>query len=552
MNASIEYRVFGPPGTGKTTYLSKSIQSAGEKHGINRIMVASFTRAAATEIAGRNRNAENIGTLHSHGYRALGGRQQIAETRLADWNLASPHYELSGGKNADVDDVQEYGNQATPGDEMFGDMQMYRSQMTPREKWKLSVRGFADRWDSWKKGNGLLDFTDMIEIPYREISEPPGNVKIGFFDESQDFTPLEFALIRKWGKSLDYIVLAGDDDQAIYQFCGARPEVMFEGDPTAKQVLSQSYRVPRAVHALAQETIQAVRSREPKEYAPRDVDGEVRKLSNVNYNTPYKIIEDLARYENKTIMILMSCSYMLNPLIKALRKEGIPFHNPYRTKAGAWNPLRAAGKGAVSSVDRLLAFVDQVPLCKSQGLWDDDIVDIDVFRTWYDIISIKENIPHGMKQKIIESLTAADPTDVFTGGTNVYTMPALLEKCFLKESGVFDYLKRNDLVPQSVQWFINNINATKARALEYPSMVVGRQGVHALREKPKIIIGTIHSVKGGEADVVYVAPDMSYAAYTEKTQSAVMRDAATRLKYVAYTRTRESLVLLDNATNFIL
>ena len=42
-----EYQVFGPPGTGKTTYLANRIKKSAETYGSAGILVASFTRAAA-------------------------------------------------------------------------------------------------------------------------------------------------------------------------------------------------------------------------------------------------------------------------------------------------------------------------------------------------------------------------------------------------------------------------------------------------------------------------------------------------------------------------
>ena len=60
--------------------------------------------------------------------------------------------------------------------------------------------------------------------------------------------------------------------------------------------------------------------------------------------------------------------------------------------------------------------------------------------------------------------------------------------------------------------------------------------------QPKVIVGTIHSVKGGEADVVFLFPDLSPgAARMYETQDG--RDSATRLFYVGATRARETLVI---------
>ena len=73
-----EYRVVGPPGCGKTTWLGDQVQQAVES-GMS-VLISSLTKAAATEIGGRNLpiSFDALGTLHSHCYHAL-GRPEIAE-----------------------------------------------------------------------------------------------------------------------------------------------------------------------------------------------------------------------------------------------------------------------------------------------------------------------------------------------------------------------------------------------------------------------------------------------------------------------------------------
>ena len=73
-----EYRVVGPPGCGKTTWLGDQVQQAVES-GMS-VLISSLTKAAATEIGGRNLRIsfDALGTLHSHCYHAL-GKPEIAE-----------------------------------------------------------------------------------------------------------------------------------------------------------------------------------------------------------------------------------------------------------------------------------------------------------------------------------------------------------------------------------------------------------------------------------------------------------------------------------------
>jgi len=71
--------------------------------------------------------------------------------------------------------------------------------------------------------------------------------------------------------------------------------------------------------------------------------------------------------------------------------------------------------------------------------------------------------------------------------------------------------------------------------------VVAGSGLRAVREPPQLFVGTVHSCKGAEADVVAVYPDLSSQGWEEMQ----FRDseAVDRVFYVAATRAREELIL---------
>ena len=90
--------------------------------------------------------------------------------------------------------------------------------------------------------------------------------------------------------------------------------------------------------------------------------------------------------------------------------------------------------------------------------------------------------------------------------------------------------------------------------VDYPTMlpvecattlfdIVRNKGLRALREKPRVIVGTIHSVKGGEAEHVHLLPDLARSSFQGWVTPGPSRDAVLRLFYVAATRASETLTI---------
>lgn len=529
-----EYRIFGPPGTGKTSYLSKQIHEAVRRYGPENVIAASFTKAAAAELVRRQLPIlpENVGTLHALCYREL-GRPPIAETFIGDFNEAHPEFALSEDFKAGMDESLVDTVTKTRGDELFLRYQILRHQLISPERWPREVVHFFKVWERWKTNNELIDFTDMIAFSLLGEAGCPGGQAVGFFDEVQDFTPLELAVVRRWSETMDRVLLAGDDDQCLYSFKGATPYAFLEPDIPAefKRVLSQSWRVPKVVHTAAEKWIRQVGTREPKIYRPRDEPGELRLLD-VNIKTGDKVLKDAEQYlkQGKSVMILTSCSYMLREIQARLREQFLPFHNPYRKSRGDWNPL-AARKGAVTMRDRIAAFLRECEDIVDNGkkLWTAE----DLNR-WTGILKASGNLKKGAKAQIEDWADSVKP--VASQDIRSWTSMFFEEEAW------------PHAVDRDLKWYGENLVGSKEKAAKYPIGVAARHGIKALEERPKIIVGTIHSVKGGEADVVYLFPDLSLAGAQEWARRGEGRDAIVRQFYVGMTRCRESLIVGRPAT----
>jgi superfamily I DNA/RNA helicase len=536
-----EYRIFGPPGCGKTTSLTRQIRRAVDRYGPEAVLVTSFSRAAAAELAGRDLPiaGDRVGTLHSHCWHALGG-PEIAESRVGEWNKEHPHMAITPARRKGKLDGDESGEEddsglAKEGDNILQQLSRLRGMMVPDIAWPPMVREFGRRWKEYKDANGLLDFTDLIDVSLRDVFVAPRSPSVIFADEAQDLNMLQLALIRKWGGRAEYFIVAGDDDQTIYSFAGATPEAMLHPDipEDHKITLKQSYRVPRAVHALAERTIRQVTVRQEKVYLPRQEDGHVSKLAAGGLgSTEYGILRTAEEHiaKGQTVMFLASCSYMLKALIQVLRTHGIPFHNPYRRSNGFWNPLRLGKPGSTPS--RVLALLVGHPSAGDlHRPWTQGDVAL-----WADWLASNGILRRGAKK----ALQAA--------ALNYEADLQYLDRLF--EPAALDALveawegDRRGLL----KWWRDHLTADGFKRTEFAVEIASRHGATALLDAPQVVVGTIHSVKGGEADVVYLFPDLSRAGDGQYQRMGPPRDSVVRLFYVGMTRARRTLYICQAET----
>jgi ATP-dependent DNA helicase UvrD/PcrA len=260
-----------------------------------RVAFVSFTRAAVREA--RERITERFGlapdalpwvrTLHSLVFRLLGlrrgdvfGREDLK--RLAELTGE----ELTGHQDLDAPTIGERGDAL-----LFLDQTARARQVALEVEWRrhggevgwFRLLRFVEAYRGLRLDLGKLDFTDLFEaycgvgehLIDNECAGTPAPVDVAILDEAQDLTPLGWrAAEMAFGDASEFYV-AADDDQCIYSWAGAdtEPLLRFEG---SREVLAESYRLPRKVHALATRVSGRIRRRNKKLFAPRDTDGLIK------------------------------------------------------------------------------------------------------------------------------------------------------------------------------------------------------------------------------------------------------------------------------------
>lgn len=514
-----EVRLFGPPGTGKTTYLSRVIPRAVQRYGRKGAMVMSLTRSAARELAGREMDIDEdaIGTLHSHTWHAL-GRPTLVETKRKVWNAAYPQWALRGSRvDPDVDE------QVASGDALLHELGVNRARMVPTSEYPMALRRFWEAWTDFKQQTSSYDFTDLIDICLRDVAMAPGNPEFIAVDEGQDFTRQQMALVRKWAKGIDMLMTAGDEDQLLYRWTGADIRTMLEPVLHSSQirVLRQSYRIPAAVHRVAVQWIEQITYRQPKVFAPRAEEGKFRGLP-VTSEDPQGIVDEAQRLleKGKTVMILAACRFTLNPIIAELRGRGQTFHNPYRREDGGLNPFETRGTG---TAQRLLAFLEA-----QRSQWT-----VRQVADWVDPLRAKGLLQHGAK-KVIEE-TEKDRYVTEEDLAQWFEANALDSMLLSLEAGPVTASK----------WWMSRVLDKSRGPAEFATRVIEARGVVGLEEKPRLVIGTVHSVKGAGADAVILLPDVTRTWAEDWMNGGEDRDSLIRLFYVGMTRAIEELIVCD-------
>lgn len=549
------HMVFGPPGTGKTWYLTQKVKQVVQQHGPESLVVASFSVTAAREIASRGLGLpeKSVGTLHSLAYRSIGHEFNVAldPKILASWNKKAGQYWriTPDNRRAAPHAATERGGPAGGnGDALIAELDRARAVYLDPADYGPDLAEFAHAWKAWKDEEEAVDYTDMIEMALEQARDgqpAPGSPLVLVVDEGQDMTRLEVDLALAWGRYARSLVIALDDDQAIMEWRGGDPAQLLrlQDDPAFEvdvHVLDQSRRIPTSVHAVAERWVSQLSIRQPKIYQPRMTDHHGNPLTDPPVGAAFCVAERLDSPElvqrieeeldgGRTVMVVSSCTYMLEPLIKNLREAGVPYHNPYRPAEGRWNPF--GGGSGMSTAERIFRFLvmhedfDGTPHAR---LWTGNDV-----RAWLPLLDVKRaGLRHGVKTHS-EALPDGELAE-----EDVAAMFA--------DEEAFDRAVKGD-----VEWFAASVMTSKELATAYPLQVVRKRGPLALAERPRLTLGTIHSVKGGASDVVYVAPDIS-AAGRDQLGTVNGRDQTIRQFYVAMTRSYEELRVLSPSSNLFI
>lgn len=248
--------VLAGPGSGKTTVITHRVQYLTKEYGIDPgdILVITFTRAAAEEMRERYEaltgggSRVTFGTFHSIFFRIL----KLAYRYTAD-NIVREEQqmqfvrELAQAGGLEPEDENEFAASilseisSVKGERIA--LEHYYSKNCPDAVFRQLYAGYEEKM----RRAGLIDFDDMMVLCLELFTERKDilsawqrRYRYILIDEFQDINRLQYEIVRMLAKPEDNLFIVGDDDQSIYRFRGAKPEIMlgFERDyPGAGRIL---------------------------------------------------------------------------------------------------------------------------------------------------------------------------------------------------------------------------------------------------------------------------------------------------------------------------
>lgn len=319
--------VLAGPGSGKTTVITHRIKNLIEKAEVRpeNILVVTFTKAAAISMQKRFSTLMNggkgqpvtFGTFHSVFYKILRKSRRYEATDILSERQKTDYIrEIIGRYGISSNDISELSQN------IINDIGNIKGNMLNAQEYEPSCckkEDFIKVYNAYNlelKRDGKMDFDDILRECYLLLCENHTILeqwrelyKYILIDEFQDINRIQMNIIELLASPLNNIFVVGDDDQSIYGFRGARPEIMIEFKdyyPEAELiVLDVNYRSTQSIINVAGRVIENNKTRLDKcAHANNDKDfqPDIRKFRNQVEELKF-VVSKIKEYENQGISL---------------------------------------------------------------------------------------------------------------------------------------------------------------------------------------------------------------------------------------------------------
>lgn len=570
------------PGSGKTTTLLRRIDYMISQ-GIDpaSILMITFTKAAATEMKNRfeqqyiKNSGVTFSTIHSlclSVVKKFGGfslNNILSDPAGILMDIVVKDYSINDKRKFITD--------------IINDISMVKNNQIDIKKYEPKCCDDRDKfikiynaYETVKQEEGKLDFDDILIWAYKILSEEPDTLdwlrdRYAFIhvDEYQDTNYIQRDIIYLITGPEGNLTVVGDDDQSIYAFRGAKPEIMlnFKKDYSeAKEIyMSTNYRSDKEIISHASSLIQRNIFRYQKEIiASSQYDGSVSVV--IKEGKPDEITAVVKRISYlvshgvppECIAVLYRNNIQASSMADALMKANIPFYSneTIESRYNHWmfydlvSYLKIAEKTG-----------NQADYLRTVNHPNRYLSDGNIISCGYDAYKmIRQTDNRGLeswkRKKKKESILSYFSVMDYIGSLPMKRRLSVILKRAKYKSYIEDYAKyRKESVDDLLYIWgqyesdIKNNDIQTIDALENYAKRYNYRIRMVSHSKEGVCLSTMHRSKGLEWPYVFIIDCIDGITPAIREDEAVDIEEERRLFYVAMTRAKHSLFLCAYRSN---
>lgn len=578
---AIEHRdgpllVLAGPGSGKTLVITERTKRLIEK-GVpaEKILVVTFTKAAAREMKerflreiGQEKTRVQFGTFHAvffsilkhaYGYRVEnvipeGLKKQFLQEMARSFSIeAQDEEELIENLELEISRVKA---ELMP-------LEHYYPACCSTDVFRKIFKSYQDMLFSKR----MIDFDDMLVYCYQLFSQREDILKLWqerfhyiMVDEFQDISRLQYEIVKLLSLPHNNLCIVGDDDQSIYGFRGARPELMlnFSQDfpEGRKLLLNINYRCSPTILEAAARVISHNENRYQKRILPAPQKAEagwkpvkIKEFSALNEENR-QVMEDILLLSKggtvyEEMAVLLRTNGQAGMLAEIFMRYNIPFYIrdriPNRYEHWIAKDILSYIRIALGSRERslFLRIVNRPKRYIGRDALEEPFIEFEGLRWFYED-----------KEWMLDRIDQMETDIKVLKNLKPYAAVNYIRKSIGYDDFLKEYAEYRKIKPEGLFEILDEIMEAARACGSYEEWFLhieeyGRQLELLKKEqdfqKKGVAVETMHSSKGLEYEAVWILDANEGINPYKKATLPEDIEEERRLFYVAMTRAKKEL-----------
>ncbi len=565
--------ILAGPGSGKTTVITRRTQFLIEHYGVSpaHILVVTFTKAAAMEmrerflaLRGEVRTQVRFGTFHSVFFEILKYAYHFTAANIAGEEKKYAYLkEIIGKMELEIEDEADFIR------DLMQEISLVKCERISLEHYystSVSEEIFRKIYGNYQRRleqESLLDYDDIMVYTW-ELFSQRADILSGWqrryqyilVDEFQDINKLQYDIIRLLAKPENNLFVVGDDDQSIYRFRGAKPELMLnfpkEYPGAAQIVLDINFRCPGNIVRAASRVIG--RNTVRFEKVLREIKGDGGQIVYAAFSNQtqqslavVKKIQDYKErgYDYRDMAILYRSHTEARMPSQKLMEYNIPFQMrdlvPNLYEHWIARNVIAYLKAAAGNMERrnMLQIINRPKRYIGRECMDEPVVDFERLRRYYDD-----------KYWMIEKIDKMESDLHILSRMDPYTAVSYIRHGIGYEDYLKEYAQFRRLNPEELYEVLDQLleSAKGSRTheewfqkIEEYGEMLKTQAKDQRKKENAVTLATFHGAKGLEFPVVFLVDVNEGVLPYKKAILAADIEEERRMFYVGMTRAKDHL-----------